>query len=73
MAEKMDAYFAVFNNHVNNAHDRAMAVLDVESPDAAEEIRRWKSTGIMAIFQQDPTPATKRYVELVTEYVNEDK
>ena len=73
MADKMDAYFSVFNNHINNAHDRAVLDLEAESPDFAKEIRGWKERGIMGIFDQDPTPATKRYVALVMQYVNADK
>jgi len=71
MTESMGPYLAVFNDHLNNAHDRALAVLEVESKVWAQEIRECKERGIMGIFSEEPTPATRRYVELVTGFVNE--
>lgn len=70
--EKLDYYFSVFNGHINNAHDRAVEALKGENPDWAEEVLKAHTEGIMGIFERDPTPATKRYVELVTQFVNED-
>ncbi len=73
MAEPMDPYFSVFNCHINNAHERAVAELETLDSSWAAEIRKWKSSGIMGIFDQDPTPATRKYVELVTQFVNENR
>ena len=73
MTEKMDPYFAVFNNHINNAHKRAMEDLEVNSPEWIAEILAFEQQGIMGIFNEEPTPATLRYVELVTAFVNEGR
>lgn len=73
MSEPMDAYFSVFNCHVNDAHERAIQTLEAENPKGAAEMRDWKKRGIMGIFNEDLTPTTWRYVELVMEYVNEDR
>lgn len=77
MPEKyqMDGYFSVFNCHLNNAQKRARKVMRSEDPKSLTRldgiIRR--GGGVMAIFQRDPTPETKRFVELVTQFVNEDR
>lgn len=70
--KKMDFQFSVFNGHINDAHKRAMESLQGENPVWADEIRAAEAVGIMGIFDKPPTDATKRYVDLVTEYVNED-
>lgn len=77
MAEKyeMDGYFAVFNCHLNNARKRARKVMRGEDPKGLSRfdgiVKR--GGGVMAIFERDPTPDTKRFVELVTQFVNEDR
>jgi hypothetical protein len=70
--EKMTPYFAVFNNHINDAKERALSVLDEYFPSWAEEIRAVDKTGIMEIVQKEPTPATASFTALVTMFVNGD-
>jgi len=70
--EPMDPYFALFNNHVNDAGERALAVLDEHFSEYAEEIRAAEEEGIMGIMQVDPTFAAVAYVALVTAFVNEE-
>lgn len=73
--ERMSAYFAVFNGHVNDAHERAMQEMDRSLPTWAEEVREidHEGNGIMAIFKQGAKPSTAAYVALVTYFVNEDR
>ncbi len=73
MAEKLDVYFAVFNCHINDAHNRAVAELKASSPEFVDEIEAAYAAGIMGIFDKDPTPATKRYAELIMQFVNEGR
>ena len=57
-------YWAVFNGHVNNASERAMVVTRLRFPAtdigmvALEAAYR---DGIMAIFNDDPTPASRLF------------
>lgn len=71
--EKMSPGFALFNSHVNNAKDRALAVLDDYFPEFADEIRKADEEGIMSILTTKPTPATASFIVLVTMFVNESK
>lgn len=66
-----DPYTAVFNSHVNEAHDRAIRQLQQHFPDFARKILRHYVKGIMGIFSQKMNPAISMYVALVTAYVNE--
>jgi hypothetical protein len=72
--EKMDFRFALFNCHVNNAEDRAYAALDAQNPAWAAEVRQMVAdgNGVMAILKKPPTDATKEFVTLVMNFVNED-
>lgn len=73
--ERMGAYFAVFNGHVNDAHERVMQEMDRSFPTWAKEVREIdeEENGIMAIFKQKAKPSTAAYVALVTYFVNEDR
>ena len=64
---------AVFNNHKNDAHERAITLLKVIQLSWAEEIGRLteKHNGIMGIFQEPITPAIAAYVSLVNAFVLE--
>lgn len=69
--DRMDTHTAVFNGHVNNAIDRAKAVMQRDlSPAWVEEIEELDKQGLMSIFLSDPTPATAAFVALVTLFVN---
>lgn len=74
MAEKLDPHFAVFNCHINNAKDRAMATLKAHFPSWHDEIAALdEDPGIMVIFTHNvATPATAAFVALVTHLVNEE-
>lgn len=76
--KKMDAGFAVFNCHVNDAEKRArQAMIDLgpvgikwlEEIDALEA----EGGGIMYIHRVAPTPAIGCFVGLVTAFVNENR
>jgi class 3 adenylate cyclase len=71
--EPMDGLFAVFNQHINDAGERARAVMAKASPKwlARVDAISLEGDGIMAIFDQKPNAATRRYVSLVTQFVNE--
>ncbi len=71
--KKMSPGFALFNCHVNDAKDRALAVLDEYFPKFADEIRTADEEGLMSIIGTEPTPATASFVVLVTMFVNESK
>ena len=62
---------AVFNNHVNNAHEKAITFLKEHVPAYAEEIDGHNKDGIMSIFNKEPTLATSAYAMLVTYFVND--
>lgn len=68
--ERMDGFISVFNGHINDADKRARAILSDKHREEVERIER-EGEGIMAIFDRSPTSATLRYVELVTQFVNE--
>lgn len=74
-AKRLDQYFSVFNNHLNNASDRAnaefIAQFGQESYDS--HIAPFHVDGIMAIFAEEPTPPTIVWVALVTTFVNENR
>lgn len=70
--EPMDLYFAVFNEHINQAGKRA--VKDVRrkfGTDGEKAIKALRKSGIMVIFKSKPTPLTEFYAERVKQYVNE--
>lgn len=76
--ERMSPGFAVFNGHVNDADKRARAVMSKRCPvylARVEAIER-EGNGIMHLFDVcGPTwgpKAGRRYIELVTRFVNED-
>ena len=70
--EPMNGFFSVFNGHVNRADKRARILMGAESPSYLAELRRIEREehGIMGIFYRKPTRATKRYMALVTLFVN---
>ena len=71
----MSPGFALFNQHVNKAGERAFALLDRHFPKWANEVRaaEQEGGGIMALLQTGPTPASAAYIALVTAFVNEDR
>jgi len=72
MSDKMSPYESVFNNHVNNAHERAMEVIREQfSKNLITEVEALYDNGIMLIFDDSPTIATMLYVALVTAFVND--
>lgn len=73
MTERLNPQFAVFNQHLNDAADRALALLDEFAPSIAEDIRKIDKKGIMSIFDKPPNESTAAYVWLVTAFVNEQK
>lgn len=72
MTNKLSPGFALFNCHINNAKDRALAVLDENFSKLAAEIRKAEEEGIMVLLQREPTPASTAFVVLVTAFVNGD-
>lgn len=70
---KLDPYFAVFNQHINNAGARALQFLEEHFPSSwAGEIRGYEAKGIMSLFDTEaPTPAIAAYLALVTVFANE--
>ena len=74
MDKRMDMYFSVFNNHVNDAHKKAMVELKHQgNKESYKEIEKMVEDGIMGIFDSKPTNATIAYATLVTYFVNQDK
>lgn len=71
MSKKYEPHTAVFNGHINHAENRAIKILREFSPEYAKEVEEIKKTGIMAIFDDEPTPATSAFAFLVTAFVNE--
>ncbi len=71
---KLDPHFALFNLHINNAGERAIKILEEHFPSSwVEKIRTLQASGIMALFDEDPAPATAAYLALVTAFVNESE
>lgn len=68
--ERMGGYISVFNNHINNAGNRAKAVMEEFFPTYYSEIAKADAKGIMSIFGEEPSKATLIYVALVTAFVN---
>ena len=56
MANYLDPYFAVFNNHTNNANERARKALTKMQPEWGERIEELEKegNGIMYIFKIPP-------------------
>jgi hypothetical protein len=73
--ERMDHQFAVFNNHVNDAGDRADAefIAQFGQERFDEIIAPLHEEGIMAIFGTEPTIYTMAWVTLCAAYVNEEE
>jgi len=69
----MDPYFAMFNNHVNNAfqHAKKIFIKRFGKEIYKKDIVPFKKNGIMSIFNKDPTPSSKWLVEMVWYFVNE--
>ena len=70
--EPMDASFALFNCHKNNAEERAIqsyiGFFGRESFDA--NIKPYLDKGIMSILQTQPTPTLQFFVYTVWNFVN---
>ena len=72
----MDDFMAVFNCHVNKAHDRAKAdFIEWFGPGSWKKsgMEKAEKDGIMIIFKRPPTAHTEFYVKRVAEYVNENR
>jgi len=70
--EPMDIGFSVFNGHCNNAFDRVRVALDEFAPSYMERVDEVskKGGGIMAIFDEEPSPETAAYAALIAFVVN---
>jgi hypothetical protein len=64
-------YISVFNGHINQADERARALLRFIAPNEAAEVDSIAATGIMAIFNKPPTVAAAMYSAMVAAYVNQ--
>lgn len=65
--------WAVFNNHVNDADARAIAIcrLAFDADDAEMmALEASRDTGIMRIFQHQPTSVTSAYAALCFAFAN---
>jgi hypothetical protein len=77
LVEGLDEYFGtpygvVFNNHVNDAHERAKRVMKLVCEWNLKEIEEAEEEGILSIFDSgEPTEATMTYVSLVAAFVLE--
>lgn len=73
--EAHDINTAVFNNHVNDADNRARAIMRDFMPNWLQELEAVErdGNGIMHIFNVKATPATAAYAALVTAFVNENR
>ncbi len=70
----MDGYFAVFNQHLNNAGPRAKFLfIEKFGRDVWNQKMAKYEDGIMAIFDTPPTKWTQFYVDAVTTFVNEGR
>jgi hypothetical protein len=71
--ERMNQGFSVFNLHCNEAGQRADAefIAQFGEDEFNEHIKPLHKSGIMAIFDKEPTIHTMAWVTLVTAYVNE--
>jgi hypothetical protein len=73
--EAMTIEFALFNEHANDANVRARKLMTFVCPKWLEEVDKMSDEGggIMALLNDEPTPATAFYIALITAYVNEDR
>lgn len=68
-----DEHIAVFNGHVNNAHERALAACRRRfqfDPVAMARLEEHCRDGVMAMFNESPTQATRLFATLVFIFVN---
>lgn len=74
-AKKLDPGTAVFNSHLNNAKERAIAEFKRLKSERRfdEKIKPYIDAGIMSIFQTEPGPDEKFFVFLITRFVNENR
>lgn len=74
MTERMGAGFAVFNLHVNDAGDKAKRIFIANfGQDKWDEVMQpLEDTGIMSVFDQEPTPFLSFYITTVMLLVNGD-
>ena len=70
--ERMSPFFAVFNNHVNDAGKKALSLMEEFFPALYEEMKKADDEGIMVIFEAEQTKAAMVYVAMVTALVNEE-
>jgi hypothetical protein len=70
-----DEYWAVFNCHVNNTKERALAVVRARVNDHDNqgliELEEIIQTGIMAMFQQKITPTIRLFAYACFIFANE--
>jgi hypothetical protein len=73
--EKMDAHFAVFNLHCNNAGKRANAAFRKKYGTTIykREIAPKHKEGIMSIFSFGMTRYQREWVRMVRKFVNETR
>lgn len=73
MTERLDQNFAVFNNHINNASDRADLefIRQFGQKKFDRVIKPLHENGIMTIFHGGVTPLRLAWVTMVTAFVNE--
>lgn len=71
--QRMDAGFALFNLHVNDAGERAKAayIACYGQDNFNENIQPFIEQGVMSMFNVAPTPSTVAYILLVHFFVNE--
>lgn len=72
VGEPMDIFVAVFNRHINSAHNRAKAAYIAKFGKRSwrKHLQPHDEKGIMAIFNIPPSDEVKWYAEKVQEFVN---
>lgn len=71
----MDIFTSVFNNHVNDAHNKAKAAfIEQYGQDSwREHMQGYEDNGIMAMFDVPPNEYTSFYAEHVQAFVNKEE
>lgn len=70
--EPMDAFFAVFNGHINDAHKRTQRLMNKHFGPRTwqKHMAKYQKRGIMSIFEEPPNEYTKFYSVWVMAFVN---
>lgn len=73
--EILDPYFAVFNQHINDAGNRAKIafIKRFSQGEWNEHIQPFEDKGIMSMFNEKPNKYLLWYAETVAVFVNENK